>query len=159
MMYFARLLSETYPSPITYRLFVDRRWDSLPGIFFTKPKKCVTLCLHRPECALFANINMGVDVKHCGIVVNVMLKISLGVPGLIGQLVLRRIFILVYVRKNVFVFFIPIISKDWIMLSSVKDRRALATNPNRLVNVVIQYHSFRQQIRYHSSRTILMRIR
>ena len=32
MLYFARLLRETYDSPCTYRLFVDRRWDSMPAV-------------------------------------------------------------------------------------------------------------------------------
>ena len=36
MVYFARLLRERYPSDITYRIFVDRRWDSLPAVFVAK---------------------------------------------------------------------------------------------------------------------------
>ena len=36
MLYFARILRERYPAPVTYRLFVDRRWDSLPGIVLAR---------------------------------------------------------------------------------------------------------------------------
>ena len=36
MCYFARLLRERYPSDITYRIFTDRRWDSLPAIILSK---------------------------------------------------------------------------------------------------------------------------
>ena len=36
MMYFARLLREKFDSPVTYRLFTDRRWDSLPGVIMAK---------------------------------------------------------------------------------------------------------------------------
>ena len=36
MVYFARQLHEHYSSPITYRLFTDRRWDSIPGIVVAK---------------------------------------------------------------------------------------------------------------------------
>ena len=36
MVYFARLLREKFDSPITYRIFTDRRWDSLPGIIIAK---------------------------------------------------------------------------------------------------------------------------
>ena len=36
MLYFARLLRTRYPAPLTYRIFVDRRWDSLPGIVLAR---------------------------------------------------------------------------------------------------------------------------
>ena len=37
MVYFARMLRENYDSPhVTYRLFTDRRWDSIPGIVVAK---------------------------------------------------------------------------------------------------------------------------
>jgi len=38
MIYFTRLLRENFDSPITYRMFTDRRWDSLPGIILSKQK-------------------------------------------------------------------------------------------------------------------------
>ena len=38
MIHFARLLRENFDSPVTYRMFVDRRWDSLPGIILAKKK-------------------------------------------------------------------------------------------------------------------------
>ena len=34
MIHFARLLRARYPSPVVYRIFVDRRWDSLPGVYY-----------------------------------------------------------------------------------------------------------------------------
>ena len=36
MMYFARVLRQRYPSNITYRIFSDRRWDSLVAIVLAK---------------------------------------------------------------------------------------------------------------------------
>ena len=36
MLYFARILRERHPSQVTYRLFVDRRWDSLSAIVLAK---------------------------------------------------------------------------------------------------------------------------
>ena len=38
MIYFAGLLHENFDNPITYRMFTDRRWDSLPGIILSKQK-------------------------------------------------------------------------------------------------------------------------
>ena len=35
-MHFARLLRTRYPSPVVYRIFVDRRWDSLPGVYYAR---------------------------------------------------------------------------------------------------------------------------
>lgn len=37
MLFFARFLREHYPdSPVTYRIFVDRRWDSIPATVLAK---------------------------------------------------------------------------------------------------------------------------
>ena len=38
MLHFARKLREDHDSPIVYRIFTDRRWDSIPGIILAKKK-------------------------------------------------------------------------------------------------------------------------